>query len=144
MHQVWALKTFAEESYGPKCKKNSKSTLFPWSTVLCVNDECIYNTDINVSIIGVSYSIANFTLSCVTSGGIATYINKDNCGSKQQLASFSQQVLDPFTIRYNNVLKWRSQNQSNYICSTRNSIAVTYAVLLTEFGAGKACFNLTS
>ena len=90
------------------------------------------------SIISVSYNMTNFILSCVSSDGIATYINDDGCNRRQQFVSFSQQVLDPLTMRYNNVLKWRSQSQSNYICSTRNSIATSYAVLLTEFGVGKS------
>ena len=89
-------------------------------------------------IIGVSYNATSFTLSCVTSGGIATYINEDRCGRKQRLVSFSQQILDPLTLRYNNELRWGSQSQGSYICSTRNRESVSYAVLLTEFGAGKS------
>ena len=101
-----------------------------------MNDNCIHYT--GSSIIGVSYNMTNFTLSCISSDGIATYVNNDRYNSKQQVVSFSQQVLDPLTMTHNNVLKWRSQSQSNYICSTRNSIAASYAVLLTEFGVGKS------
>ena len=89
----------------------------------------------------VSYNATSFTLSCDTSDGIATYISEDECNIKQQLVSFSQQVVDPFTLRYSNELRWRSQGQGSYICSTRNRVAVSYAVLLTEFRYGKSiCF----
>ena len=101
-----------------------------------MNDNCIHNA--GSSIIGVSYNMTNFTLSCVTSHGIATYINDDGCNSNKQVVSFSQYVLDPQTMRYNNILKWHSQDQSNYICSTRSSVTTSYAVLLTEFGFGKS------
>ena len=101
-----------------------------------MNDNCIHN--IGGSIIGVSYNATSFTLSCVTSDGIATYINKDDCNSKQQLVSFIQQVMDPLTLRYNNLLRWHSRGQGSYICSTRNRDAASYAVLLTEFGVGKS------
>ena len=90
------------------------------------------------AIIGLSYNAMNFTLSCVTSGGIATFVDGDNCLSpKQELVGYSQQLLDPLATRYNTALTWNSQSQGNYICSTRSTTAISYAVLLTEFGAGK-------
>ncbi len=64
-------------------------------------------------------------------------MNEDQCGSEQQLIShFFQYLIDPLAMRYNNELIWRSQNQSSYICSTRNRESVSYAVLLTEVGIG--------
>ena len=102
----------------------------------------ICNTD-GSQINSISYNAANFTLSCVTSGGIATYINKDECDSKQkQLVSFFQYLMDPITLRYDNVLRWGSQGQSSYICSTRNRETLSYAVLLTDFGVGKPRFSM--
>ena len=101
----------------------------------------ICNTD-GSQINSVSYNATSFTLSCITSGGIATYINEDDCDSKQQLVSFSQHLMDPITLRYyDNVLRWGSQGQSSYICSTRNREALSYAVLLTDFGIGKPQFS---
>ncbi len=94
------------------------------------------------TIIGVSYNTTSFTLSCVTSGGGAAYINEDQCGSQQQLISFFQYSIDSLTMRYNNELRRRSQSQGNYICSTRNREAVSHAVLLTEFGVGKTHFSI--
>ena len=94
--------------------------------------------DTDSAIDGVSYNTTNFTLSCVTSGGIATYMSKDDYVSKQQLFSFSQQVIDRSTMRYNNVLRWDSQGQGSYICSTRHRATASYAVLLTEIGVGKS------
>ncbi len=88
------------------------------------------------TIIGASYNTTSFTFSCVTSGGGAAYINKDQCGSEQQLMSFSQQILDRSTMRYNSELRWDSRSQGSYICSTRNGETVSYAVLLTEVGIG--------
>ena len=79
----------------------------------------------------------NLTLSCVTSGGIASLVDGDNCSRKQELVSYSQQMLDPLATRYNTVLTWNSESQGNYMCSTRSATATSYAVLLTEFGAGK-------
>ena len=98
----------------------------------------MHNIYVGGSIISVSYNTTSFTLSCVTSDGIAAYINKDDCNSKQQLVSFIQQVMDPLTLRYNNLLRWRSQGEGSYICSNRNRDAASYAVLLTEFGVGKS------
>ena len=98
-----------------------------------------YNT--GSSIVGASYNATSFIFSCVTSAGIATYMNKDECSNTQQLVSFSQQVLDRSTLRCNNELRWDSQSQGSYICSTRNREAVSYAVLLTEFGIGKNSIN---
>ena len=40
------------------------------------------------SIVGASYNTTSSTFSCVTSGGIATYMNEDECGSKQKLVNF--------------------------------------------------------
>ena len=79
----------------------------------------------------------NFTLTCVTSGGAAyaTYANKEKC-NRQELVSLSQQVLDPVTVTYNNMLTWNSQSQGHFMCSTRNKVSTSYAVLLTEFRAG--------
>lgn len=69
-------------------------------------------------------------------------MNKDDCDSKQQLVSFSQHLMDPIALRYyDNVLRWGSQGQGSYICSTRNREAVSYAVLLTDFGIGKPQFS---
>lgn len=79
----------------------------------------------------------DFTLSCVTSGGIATFIDGDACSHEQELVGFSQQLVDQLGTRYNTVLSWGSQSRGNYICSTRNRTAISYAVLLTEFGVGK-------
>ena len=80
------------------------------------------------SIIGLSYNATNFTLFCVTSGGVATYVSKEDCSHEQQLLGFTQQLLDPAAMRYNNVLWWDSQSQGNYICSTRSRVATSYAV----------------
>ena len=107
--------------------------------IACVQ---ICNTD-GSQINSISYDAANFTLSCVTSGGIATYINKDECDSKQkQLVSFFQYLMDPIILRYDNVLRWGSQGQGSYICSTRNRETLSYAVLLTDFGVGKPWFSM--
>ena len=81
----------------------------------------------------------NYTLLCVKSGGIATFIGVDSCtmSREQQLVSYSQLILDPLGSRYNTVLTWKSQSGGHYVCSTRSSAAISYAVLLTEFGIGK-------
>ena len=82
----------------------------------------------------------NFTLSCVTSGGpgIATIIDGDsNCDRDRELVGYSQQIPDPLASTYDTVLTWNSQNQGNYMCSTRSTTAISYALLITEFGAGK-------
>ena len=94
--------------------------------------------DTGDSIMGISYNTMTFTLSCVTFGGTATFVDGDNCSREQELVGYSQQLLDPLATRYNTVLTWNSQSQGNYICSTRSRTAIFYAVLLTEFGAGKA------
>ena len=100
-----------------------------------MNDDC--TNDTVDSIVGLSYNATNFTLSCVTSDGVATFVNKEDCSHEQQLLGFTQQLLDPAAMKYNNVLRWDSQSQGNYICSTRNRMATSYAVLLTEFAVGK-------
>ena len=45
--------------------------------------------------------------------------------------------MDPITLKYDNMLRWGSQGEGSYICSTRNREAISYAMLLTEFGVGK-------
>lgn len=85
----------------------------------------------------------NYTLLCVTSGGIASFIGVDNCTTvshEQELVGYSQRVPDPPVLRYNTyntVLTWKSQSGGHYVCSTRSSTAISYAVLLTEFDVGK-------
>lgn len=82
----------------------------------------------------------NYTLLCGTSGGIATFIDGDNCTTmsrEQELVGYSQRVPDQPASRYNTVLTWKSQSGGHYVCSTRSSAAISYAVLLTEFGIGK-------
>lgn len=82
----------------------------------------------------------NYTLLCATSGGIASFIGVDNCTTvsrEQELVGYSQRVLDQPALRYNTVLTWKSQSGGHYVCSTRSSAAISYAVLLTEFGVGK-------
>ena len=95
--------------------------------------------NIGRSIVGASYNTTSSTFSCITSGGIATYMNEDECGSKQKLVYFFQYSIDIdiLTLKYNNELRWGSQSQGSYICSTRNRDSVSYAVLLIEFGIGK-------
>ena len=88
-----------------------------------------------------SYNAITYTLLCATSGGIATFVDGDNCTAmshEQELVGYSQRVLDPPALRYNTVLTWKSQSGGHYMCSTRSTTAISYAVLLTEFGIGKA------
>ena len=75
---------------------------------------------------------------------MATLIDADsNCDRDRELVGYSQQVPDPLiTSTYNTVLTWNSQSQGNYMCSTRSTTAISYAVLITEFGAGKV-YKLT-
>ena len=72
--------------------------------------------------------VITYTLLCVTSNGIATFVDGDNCTNmshEQELVGYSQRVLDPPALRYNTVLTWKSQSGGHYMCSTRSTTAIS-------------------
>ena len=89
----------------------------------------------NHSITHMTYNDTTNTLVCTSTGGMVS-IGRGSCRT-QTPASFSQHIVDRVRARYENVVVLEPKDQGKYVCSVRNELKSSHAVLLTEYDVGK-------
>ena len=81
-----------------------------------------------------AYNDTTDTLVCTSTGGLVS-VGTGFC-SVQTPISFSQHIVDRVRARYETVMVLEPEDQGNYVCSVRNELKSSYAVLLTEYDVG--------
>ena len=79
------------------------------------------------------------TLVCTSIGGMVS-VGTGFC-STQTPVSFSQHIVDRVRAKYETVMILEPEDQGKYMCSVRNELKSSHAVLLTEYDAGKFVVN---